>query len=154
MKRILLLLALLALSGAAHAGTGFYISFINHQNYPVQISLVSSYRWWVDEFWRPVYVRADGTSTVFYTESKGEAGIIRLDVSGGKYQGERLEMWQDGYGHEVQQNVHEFTLDASAGWHDLAHSFGIGTSGPDIATAINARPDGSYGTVHAVVVLD
>ena len=154
MKRILLLLTFLALSGAAHAGTGYYITFLNHLDYPVQASLIDTYSWHPMEFQNPVYAPAGGVSATFYTESGIGPGIIRIDLSAGKYRGERLEIWQDGYGHDVQYNISRYTLDSSVGWRDPARRFGSGTSSPGISTAITARPDGAFGTVHAVVIID
>lgn len=156
MKKLLLALACLVWTGLAQAGTGYYVTFINSQDEPVRITRISYTKWYPEEFDIKNYVLPNESVTL-YTENAEEPGLISLEVTGKKYRQQRIEIWQNGYPHSVTQNVSEYTLEASAGWvppGDDGERFGIGTTDPSIGTAITARGDGYYGTVHAVVMLD
>lgn len=148
--RKFLAIALIAWSGAACAGTGYYVTFVNQHNEPVQFSAGGSDDWYPEEFANDTTLAPGATRTLYTEDVESTPGIVGLNLSGGPYQGGHLEIWQGQHDHSVTQSLSWFRLRTEG--TQAGGDYYIGTNNSRIRTAITARRDGFFNTVHATVI--
>jgi hypothetical protein len=138
-------------SGTAFAGTGYYVTFVNRQSVPIELSPGGSDHWYLEDFGDVTVIPAGQTRTLYTESGLVMNGIVGLNISGGAYEGSHLELWKDDAEHSVTQSIREVDFRQNSDQVSVDR-FMIGTNNEAIRTAIGLRPDGSYNTIHATVI--
>ncbi len=170
MKKHLLGLFLLLGMGAAHAGTGWYVTFVNKNDYPIYLSFGGQDHWHCNDFANNNTVPARGSITLYTEAVEQSAGICGLNVSGGAFDRAHIEVWQNDHPYSVTDNISQADntggssaptgsgaparalLRAKAPQNHVTYN--IGTNRSSITTSVKSLNKGIYDTVEATVTFD
>lgn len=157
MKKFLFLLCF-SVSSLCHAGTGYYVTFVNETDGTLSLEFSHADGWYPDDFAK-LHTIQPHQKLELYTENKAKgAGVAGVRVSGGQYEGSEVEVWQSIKGgitpphtatHSISWTESEFIPSWQTGTILQYH---VGTNNPDIITHLRATDLGVFNTVYATVI--
>lgn len=156
MKRLLLLAGLFVCS-VCHAGTGYYVTFVNDTDRTIVLEFSHASGWYPKDFASGHTLLAHQKIELYTEDVAKGAGVAGVRVASGPYEGSVIEVWQSIRGEEMPpyrstQGIRDVESRFLRQLHsDTVLRHFVGTNNPDILTHIEVQEQGTFNTVYAIV---